>query len=144
MFAQESVGVQRERGDLGGAAGGGRLFPGLVAAEGEDVGEGEGGDEEVGGLGADAGGVAEEVEGDGSAVEDEAGEEAAGGLGFGEGGSGVGDAEGGFYKRRRGGRKLGGAGGEEDEAGGVEPVAEHVDGEDGVGVVTPMTEARGG
>ena len=83
MFGEEGVGVQREGGDLGGAAGGGGLLPGLVAAEGEDVREGEGGDEEVGGLGADAGGVAEEVEGDGSAVEDEAGEEAAGWFGFG-------------------------------------------------------------
>ena len=37
-----------------------------------------------------------------------------------------------------------GARGVEDEAGGVEPVAEHVDGEDGVGVVTPMGGAGGG
>jgi hypothetical protein len=74
LFAEEGVGVERERGDLGWAAGGGRLLPGLVAAEGEDIGEGERGGEEVWRLGADAGGVAEEIEGDGAAVEDEAGE----------------------------------------------------------------------
>ena len=69
MLGEEGVGVERERGDLGGAAGGGRLLPGLVAAQGEDVGEDERRDEEVGGLGAGAGGGAEQVERDGGAVE---------------------------------------------------------------------------
>ena len=55
-LCEEGVGVERERRDLGGAAGGWGLLPGLVAAEGEDVGEGERGDDEVGGFGADAGG----------------------------------------------------------------------------------------
>ncbi len=71
-LGEEGVGVEGERGDLGGAAGGGGLLPGFVATEGEDVGEGEGRDDEVGGLAAGAGGRAEEVEGNGSAVEDEA------------------------------------------------------------------------
>ncbi len=75
---------------------------------------------------------------------DEAGEEGAGLLGFGESGSGVGGAEDGFDEGRCGGGELRGAGSEEDEAGGVEPVAEHVEGEDGVGVLMPMTEAGGG
>ena len=38
-FGEEGVGVEGERGDLGGSAGGGGLLPGLVAAKGEDVGE---------------------------------------------------------------------------------------------------------
>src|ERR1700679_1107966 len=69
---EESVGVQRERGDFGGAAGGGGLLPGFVAAEGEDVLKGERGDEKVWSFGADAGGVAEKVERDRTSVEDEA------------------------------------------------------------------------
>ena len=93
---------------------------------------------------ADAGGGAEEIEGNGAAVEDEAREEAAGLLGVGEGGGGVGGAEDRFDEGWRGGGELRGARGEEDEAGGVEPVAEHVDGEDGFGVVVPMGEAGGG
>ena len=143
-LGEEVVGVEGERGDFGGAAGGGWLLPGFVAAEGEDVGEGEGGDDEVGGFGAGAGGVAEEIEGNGSAVEDEAGEEAAGLFGVGEGGGGVGGAEDGFDEGWCGCGELRGARSEEDQAGGVEPVAEHVDGEDGLGVVAPMGEAGGG
>ena len=55
-----------------------------------------------------------------------------------------GGAERGLYEGGRGGWELCGAWGVEDQTGGVEPVAEHVDGEDGVGVVTPMTDAGGG
>ncbi len=39
-FGKESVGVEGERRDLAGSAGGGGLLPCLVATEGEDVGEG--------------------------------------------------------------------------------------------------------
>lgn len=53
-------------------------------------------------------------------------------------------AKGGFDEGWCGGGELGDARGVEDEAGGIEPVAEHVDGEDGVGVLTPMTGAGGG
>ncbi|MEI9977834.1 MAG: hypothetical protein WDN23_02335 [Edaphobacter sp.] len=42
------------------------------------------------------------------------------------------------------GRKLCSALGEEDEAGGIEPVAKHVEGEDWVGVMTPMNKTSGG
>ncbi len=65
-------------------------------------------------------------------------------FGLGECGGGVGGAEGGFDEGWCGSRELRGAGCEEHQAGGVEPVAEHVDGEDGIGVVTPMGEAGGG
>lgn len=63
LVGKEGVGVECERGNFGRAAGGGRLLPGLVAAKGEDVGEGERGDEEVWRLGADAGGTAEKIQG---------------------------------------------------------------------------------
>ncbi len=143
-LGKQGVGVQGERRDFGGAAGGGRLLPCLVAAEGEDVREGERGDEEVGGFGADAGGIAEEVEGNGSRVEDEAREEGAGLLDLGKSGSWGGDAEGSLDERGSGCGKLCCARGEEDQTAGVEPVAEHVDGENGVGVVAPMGETSGG
>ena len=65
-------------------------------------------------------------------------------LGVGEGGRGVGGAEDDFDEGRRWSGELRGARGEENETGGVEPVAEHVDGEDGVGVMAPMGEAGGG
>ena len=81
---------------MAGAGGGGGLLPGLVASEGEDVGQDSGGDYEVGGFSACAGGVAEEVEGDGGSLGDEAGEEATGLFRIGQGRGGVGGAEGGL------------------------------------------------
>ncbi len=101
-LGQKIVGGKGEGRDLGGPAGGRRLLPGFVAAEGEDVGEGEGGDDEVWDFGAGAGGVAEQVERDGAAVGDEAGEQAAGLIGFGQRGGGIGSAQDGLDEGRRG------------------------------------------
>ncbi len=88
-----------------------------------------------GGLAAGAGWRAEEIEWDCAAVDDEARKKAAGLVGVCEGRGGVGGAEDRFDEGWSWGRKLCGARREEDQAGGVEPVAEHVDGEDGIGVV---------
>ena len=142
--AEQGVGVEREGGHFGGAAGGRWLLPGFIAAESKDVRKGKRRDDEVGGFAAGASRRTEKIEGNRTAVEDEPGEQAAGLVGVGKGRSGIGRAEDGFDEggRRRG--KLGCAWGEEDQAGGVEPVAEHVDGEDGIGVVMPMGEAGGG
>ena len=65
-------------------------------------------------------------------------------VGVGESWGGVGSAEDGFDEGWRRGGELRGARGVEDQAGGVEPVAEHVDGEDGIGVLVPMGETGGG
>ena len=138
VLDEQGVGVEREGADLGGAGGGGWLLPGLVAAQGEDVGEDGGGDDEVGDVRAEvgaggAGGCAEQAQGDGGAIADEAREQGAGGLSLGEGGIGGRGAEGGFDERGGGGGEELGAGGEEDEAGGLEPGSEALGGEEGVG-----------
>ncbi len=97
-----------------------------------------------GGVRAYAGGVAEEVERDGCAFGDETGEEAAGLFGVGWGGRGVGRAEDGFDHGGRGRGKLLGAGVVEREAGGVDPAAEVLEGEEGFAVLVPLLEAGGG
>ena len=86
----------------------------------------------------------EEVEGNGASIGDKAGKEASGLLGLGDGGSGVRCSEDDLDEGGRRGGKLRRARCEEDQAGGVEPVAEHVDGENGLCVVVPMGEAGGG
>ena len=144
FLGEQVVGSEGERGDFAGSGGRGGLLPGFGAAQGEDVGEGQGGDDEVGRFAASAVGVSEEIEGDGAAVGDEAREKTACLFGVGEGRRGVGGTEGGLYEGRRRRGKLRGARCVEYQAGGVEPVAEHVDGENGLGVVAPMGEAGGG
>ena len=95
-------------------------------------------------VGAGTGGGAEEIERNGSSISNEAGEQAARLFGLGDGRRCVSGAEDAFHKRWRWRRQLGGARNVEDETRGVEPVAEHVDGEDGLGVMVPMGEAGGG
>ncbi len=83
-FGEGLVDLERERRDLDGAGGCGRLLPAFVAAQREDVAEDLRGDDEVRGVA----GAAEEIERDGCAFGREARDERACGFGFGGGGCG--------------------------------------------------------
>jgi hypothetical protein len=81
---------------------------------------------------------------DDCAFGDEARKEEAGLLEIGERGCGGRDTKDSFGEAGRGYWKLLGAGGVEDQAGSSDPVAQKVEREEGLSVVTPVREAGGG
>jgi len=140
---EDVVGRERQRGDLGGSAGDGRLLPCFIAAKGKEIGQNRGCGEEVRGLGTGPGGRAEEMKRNDSAFGDESREKDAGLLELSDGRGGGLGAEDGLREAGSRNSKLR-TRCEENQTGGVDPLAKLVEGKKGLRVVVPVREACGG